>query len=273
MAWNDTTKQYEVDSYDDKLLRLITYYNMIVPNANITLNNIAGSGLEAVFYTHIQHFTFLETALLEGQAKITKYLADSSLQVLRPYVVKDNIPVYAKTKYNIDVCVFDLNDKKMFGELEGIYLVFKSENLTNTAIQDICKNCIPAGVIFRGTSNIDVLLSTSQQIQAKYTVATTLNSLKVRLEYRETEDLGTQTEVGEKLRADLKKAIADSYIFGGNLLANDIIEKLKHAYPTISDFFIYFGFDPDTLVQGSFVVPYENYIDPELLNYEVLEIP
>ena len=89
------------------------------------INKIKGSGLEGVLYTYIRGFyDLLQTGVLDLQAKMTFAIKDASFQVLRPNVIKDNIVIYADKK-GLELVVFDLNNTKMTGNPEGIYLVVK----------------------------------------------------------------------------------------------------------------------------------------------------
>jgi len=263
MAYNDTTKQWELETEDETLQRLLTTYNSVVPNANMDINKIRGSGLEGVLYTYIRGFyDLLQTGVLDLQAKMTFAIKDASFQVLRPNVIKDNIVIYAEKK-GLELAVFDLNNTKMTGNPEGIYLVVKPTltlNQQNEIMADIGKNCVVAGVIMNGTTTINTTLSTGNQLAVKYTQATQL-PFKVKVEIKRKTTSIDAVNLASEIQAEILTFFTENYKIGMDFNATDIQFVLINKFKNLSDIMVYYSLDALTYTLGSYVIPYNNFIN------------
>lgn len=264
MAYNDTTRQWELETEQETLQRLLNTYNQVVPNANMNINTISGTGLEGVLYTYIRGFyDVLQTGVSDLQAKMTFAIKEGQVQVLRPNVIKDNIKTLAKSK-GLELAVFDLNDTKMDGNPEGIYLVVKrtlTPNQEQQIMADIGKTSVVAGVVMRGDTTINTQLSTGQQLAIKYTLATKL-PFKIKVQIKRKSTSVPETSLVEEIKQEIFTQFQEDYTIGMDFNATDIYNILITKFSGLSDILVYHSLDNGlTYNQGSYIIPYNNYID------------
>jgi hypothetical protein len=264
MAYNDTTRQWELETEQETLQRLLNTYNQVVPNANMNINTISGTGLEGVLYTYIRGFyDVLQTGVSDLQAKMTFAIKEGQVQVLRPNIIKDNIKTLAKSK-GLELAVFDLNDTKMDGNPEGIYLVVKrtlTPNQEQQIMADIGKTSVVAGVVMRGDTTINTQLSTGQQLAIKYTLATKL-PFKIKVQIKRKSTSVPETSLVEEIKQEIFTQFQEDYTIGMDFNATDIYNILITKFSGLSDILVYHSLDNGlTYNQGSYIIPYNNYID------------
>lgn len=264
MAYNDTTRQWELETEEETLQRLLNIYNQVVPNANMNINTISGTGLEGVLYTYIRGFyDVLQTGVSDLQAKMTFAIKEGQVQVLRPNVIKDNIKTLAKSK-GLELAVFDLNDTKMTGNPEGIYLVVKrtlTPNQEQQIMADIGKKSVVAGVIMRGNTTINTQLSTGQQLAVKYTLSTKL-PFKIKVQIKRKSTSVPETSLVEEIKQEIFTQFQEDYTIGMDFNATDIYNILITKFTGLSDILVYHSLDDGlTYNQGSYVIPYNNYLE------------
>jgi hypothetical protein len=266
MAYNDTTKQWELETDDETLERLLNAYNSFVQDANMNVNTIKGSGLEGAFYTYIRgYYDLLQSGVLDLQAKMQFAIKEASFQVLRPNVIKDNIVIYAEKK-GLELAVFDLNNTKMTGNPEGIYLVVKpvlTLNQQNEIMSDIGKNCVVAGVIMQGTTSIFTTLSTGNQLEVKYTQATQL-PFKIKVEIKRKTTSIDAVNLQSEIQQEILNFFQETYKLGVDFNATDIQFILINKFKNLSEIQVYYSLDetePYTYILGSYVVPYDKFLN------------
>lgn len=266
MAYNQTTKQWELETDDETLARLLSSYNSQVPNANMDVNSIRGSGLEGVFYTYIRgYYDLLQTGVLDLQAKMTFAIKEASFQVLRPNVIKDNIVTYAEKK-GLELAVFDLNNTKMIDNTDGIYLVVKpllTLDQQNEIMADVGKNCVVAGVVMQGTTVINAVLSTGNQLQVKYTEATKL-PFKIKVEIKRKTTSVDAVNLASEIQAEILSFFKEEYKIGMDFSPTEIQYILINKFKNLSEIQVYYSLEtaePYQYVLGSYVVPYDNFLD------------
>lgn len=265
MAWNDTTKQYEIETEEQALTRLLDAWNNQYPTANLTISNIAGTGLHGVFYTYIHgYYTFLQSGILDIQSKMTIAIKEAQQQVLRPNVVKDNIKNYGAS-LGADIVVYDGNDKKLQGLDDGLYFVFKDQPEPDVA-EKVIKNCVVAGVKMQGQTAIDVLLSSGQVIQGKYTIATKIENFKIKIQVKRKITATNESSTIGLITQEIQDYYDANYKIGMDFNPAIINKLLTAKFNDLFEILCYYSLDEGlNWIAGGYLVPYNQFI---ILKYE-----
>lgn len=268
MAWNTLNNRYEVDTEEQVLQRLLDEWNKI-NNISLTLNEITGSGLEAVMYTYIRGYnTLLQAGISDIASFMTYNIMDSQQKISRPNVIADNIPSFGDS-LDIEVVAFDTNDRKLEGNPDGAYFVFKGD-IGDTDIDTVFKSSVVVGTKTYGSSSKDINLSNSQVVSFNYTVATELKDFRLKIRIK----LRYKTAI-ESATASIQKAVADwyqeNYKLGMDIVSNDVTSIIQNSdFPYIDEVAVEHKVaEGDTWTQGSYIIPYENFVSLSASKIEV----
>lgn len=259
MAWDNTTKAYKSTPQEEREARLIQTWNEIT-GGDITTDNYAGTGLQAVLYTFIQALGSLESDVVSLQSNISGALKELNQKVLRPPVVLDRCRDLIQ-QLELNVAVFDTNFSKLSTQPTGYYLVSKGEVNNLVALEELFKKTVVAGVKTFGVTVLNTTLSNGEPIQYKYTIGTQLTNVKVKLKFTRL----NQVELFENFASNIKQVLVEKY-FVNFTVANDInpfeiLEFIKDLTTACSYAEVYYSLDGGTTyINGYYAIPYDKYI-------------
>jgi hypothetical protein len=268
MVWNPNTNIYEIETEQEVLQRLVDSWNKAVPNANLTINDIAGSGLEGAFYTYLHgYYTFLQSGVVDLEQKMVALFLKAEKQLLRPPVVKDNIQTFAKN-LGENMVIWDANDKKMegifpesTGSTLGVYLVFDTTPDVNN-VATIFKNCIVAGVKTYGNQELETTLTSGQIVSCKYTTAELVADFQIRVRIKRRLQIADQTSTILEVKTAIESWYNSNYKLGMDFNPTDINRALPYDFfPDFSEIICDYSLNGGTIYnQGTYIVPYNKKI-------------
>ena len=280
MTWNNETNIYEVDSFETKLQRCLDTYNQLT-GSNFTLEEITnaslqgrGSGIHAIMYTFLQMLSFVESGILDIEAKLIRFIIDSQAKINRPLQMKDNIKQQMLTD-GIDVVLLDNRDKKITSEnlASGLWFITKGE-VAEDKREKFANNLksIVAGVEMNGDKQITTTLDNNMQQTYRYTEATKFDNFKVKISYQIQQDILLQASVDAKIKDEFLKAFKNIYQIGFDFNIKQFELYLYPKFPEISYFEIRHSTDGVNYLLGTFVVPYNKYLEIEIADVTTQEI-
>lgn len=259
MSWNNTNKEYIATSQTEREERLINKWNELT-GGNITIDNYAGTGLQAVFYTFLQALGSLEGDVVALQSNISNALKDLNQQVLRPPVVLDRCRDLIK-QLELDVAVFDTNFSKLATAPAGYYLVSKGAVNNLVALEELFKKTVVAGIKTYGATALNTTLSNGEPITYNYTVGELLPNVKIKIKFARL----NQTELFETFAVNIKQTLAEKY-FINFTVANDInpfeiLEFIKPLTTACGYAEVFYSLDGGTtFIEGYYSIPYDKYL-------------
>lgn len=284
MVWNNTTNVYEIDSFNTKLQRILNQYNQLT-GSNFTLDEITnaslqgkGSGIQAVLYTYLQDLAFIESGILDIQAKLIRFITTTQQRLLRPNQVKDNIKSLM-AKDGIELVVLDGNDKKAVdqGLANGVWIITK-DAIPSNKLEKFSTNladfgCIVAGVEMNGDKQVIANLKNSQQQVYKYSEATKLEDFKIQLRYTKSQTFNDSASIESRLKQAFLEAFQQVYSVGYDFNVRALETILDPQFPELSYLEIRHSIvNPVNYVVGAYQVPYNKYLNIVIEDISVAEV-
>ena len=282
MAWNETTNIYEVDSFEVKLQRCLDTYNQLT-NSNYTLDEITnaslqgrGSGIHSVMYTFLQMLTFVESGILDIEAKLIRFIIDSQAQINRPLQMKDNIKL-KMLEDGLDVVLLDNRDNKITNATptlaKGLWIITKGVIPEDKLIK-FADNLqgIVAGVEMNGDKSVSRTLLNNQVQTYRYTEATKEDTFKVKLRYTIEQTYTTQASIDGRLQAEFLNAFNSTYKIGNDFNIRLLEKYLYPLFPELAYLEIQHSVNASNYELGVYEVPYNKYLELILGDILVEEI-
>lgn len=278
--WNSETNTYELDTSEAKLQRVLGAYNKRT-GSNYTLDEITnaslqgrGSGIHAIFYTFLQSLTFVESGILDMEAKLIRFIIDSQARINRPLQMKDNL----KDKMlqdGLDVVLLDGQDPKIAKEdlnsglwiiTKGVIPVDKREAFANNL------KFLVAGIEMNGDKTITTTLDNGMPQTYRYTEALKLEDFKVKINYQLQRDLELQATIDARLKAEFLEAFTKYYKIGYDFSIKQLETMLYPLFPEVSYLEIRHSLDNVNYLLGTYQVPYDKYLELSISDIGTEEI-
>ena len=269
MVWNNTTNIYEIDSFNTKLQRILNQYNQLT-GSNFTLDEITnaslqgkGSGIQAVLYTYLQDLAFIESGILDIQAKLIRFIVDSQAQINRPLQMKDNIKA-KMLEDGLEVVLLDNRDNKITNQslAKGLWIITK-EAIPQDKLIKFADNLqgIVAGVEMNGDKSVSRTLLNNQVQTYRYTEATKEDTFKVKLRYTIEQTYTTQASIDGRLQAEFLNAFKNTYQIGNDFNIKLLEKYLYPLFPELAYLEIQHSVNTSNYELGVYEVPYNKYLD------------
>jgi len=269
MVWNNTTNIYEIDSFNTKLQRILNQYNQLT-GSNFTLDEITnaslqgkGSGIQAVLYTYLQDLAFIESGILDIQAKLIRFIVDSQVQINRPLQMKDNIKA-KMLEDGLEVVLLDNRDNKITNQSlsKGLWIITK-DAIPQDKLIKFADNLqgIVAGVEMNGDKSVSRTLLNNQVQTYRYTEATKEDTFKVKLRYTIEQTYTTQASIDGRLQAEFLNAFKNTYQIGNDFNIKLLEKYLYPLFPELAYLEIQHSVSASNYKLGVYEVPYNKYLD------------
>jgi hypothetical protein len=156
---------------------------------------------------------------------------------------------------------YDLNSIKLTGQPVGIYFVYKTQP-SATIFDTMVKQCLVAGVVMQGTTIQNIILSNSETIIGKYTIATELVDFRIKLEIKKRIDTAETLTTTEVIKNEIVEYYKQNYTLGMDYNTAQLTKVLVEKFPDIFEIIFYHSLDGGiSWLDGGYLIPYNNFIN------------